>query len=107
MLSPSSVFYSAVYTESLFTLLTLLGLCALYLPTKQTAHRTSNAIPASFGTQAKDLTGSTIKADCHWQLRFLCAVLAFTLATCTRANGGWLFVRFLCTHLLRLRMHKP
>lgn len=84
-----------MYTESTFTLLTLLGLCALYVPFD--LHPSALVHPISDSQQERSMQksegqeskqGSKHNLSNGWQLLcFLAASLAFMLATCTRANG--------------------
>ncbi|KAF5834375.1 hypothetical protein DUNSADRAFT_8998 [Dunaliella salina] len=82
ILCPSSVFYSAVYTESLFMLLTLGGLCALYIPTAHFGLDRLDHVRSGDPDHVKSWGGQG-----SWLLRFGCSTLAFALATCARANG--------------------
>lgn len=66
ILNPASIFHAAIYTESLFTLLTLGGVCCLYVkPQPQPS-------PPHAGLIA---------------VRFVAAAACFCLASCTRSNG--------------------
>lgn len=105
--SPCSVFYSAAYTESLFTLLTLAGLCVLYVPagtataaaadppdrSPQQQAGQQRLGPGSKAGGGADPLGVNIPpgmaraSGLQWLLRMCGAAAAFGLATCTRANG--------------------
>lgn len=82
-LSPASIFFSALYTESLFALLSFLGMWFLARGCSSSSSSSSSSTSTSSSAPA-----TTTPAPLQRLCDVTAATLAFALATATRSNGA-------------------